>query len=137
MMNGGTLHPWLRSLLCLICLAALAGCGPATATISGEVTVDGQPLKKGFIMYSPADGIGQPVTAPIEDGRYHVKTVLGNKFVQISEPVVIAKHPEAGDPTKFIEQTQERLPERYHVKSELTFEAKAGANTKDWKLESN
>ena len=67
------------------------GCSSGSATVSGEVTVDGKLLEKGIITYVPADNHGDPLTANIENGRYQLQTVAGNKTVQISAPVVADK----------------------------------------------
>jgi hypothetical protein len=128
-----------RLLLLLLGLAGLvsgSGCG-AGATISGEVTVDGKPLDKGFISYTSADGNGTPVTAAIRDGRYEVRTVAGRKVVLISAPVVVGQRKEHNGPgAALIDITEERLPPSCNSKSELTFEATSGSNTKNWAVES-
>jgi hypothetical protein len=131
------LRAMLLSILTLA-LGFLAGCGPASATITGEVTVDGKPVENGVISYVPADGNGVPVTATILNGKYEVKTVVGKKSVQISVPVVIGRRKESNSPdAPIVELTEESLPEKYHAKTELTFEVVAGKNTKDWSVESN
>lgn len=125
----------MRTLVLLALMAPLAGCGQRAATVSGQVTVDDQPLKKGVIVFAPADGNGPPAQATIENGRYEVETLPGNKRVQISAPVVIGKKKEYDAPdAPLVEITGESLPDRYHSNSELTFEVKVGANAKDWPL---
>lgn len=128
-----------RVLLTLLALggAGLAGgCGPGVATVSGEVTVGGRPLEKGVISFVAAEGRAAPATANIENGKYSVTTVPGNKRVQISAPVVVGKRPEhIGKDAPLVEITEESLPERYNSQTDLTFEVKAGANTKDWAVE--
>lgn len=115
----------------------LAGCGPATVTIKGQVTLDGQPLSKGVIAFIPSDIEGETATATIENGAYTVQTLAGNKRVQISAPVVTGTRKAfdgPGAPT--LEITEESLPDRYHASTELTFTAQPGENTKDWSVES-
>ena len=115
----------------------LPGCGAPTATVSGEVAVDGQPLDNGVISYAPADGQGAVATAVVQNGKYSLRTTPGKKWVQISAPVVVGKRKEYNGPdAPLVEIRGERLPERYNAKTELTFEAKAGDNTKDWSVES-
>jgi hypothetical protein len=116
---------------------ALTGCGsgPTAATVSGEVKVGGTPVRAGVIAYVPVDGTGAPATADIKDGRYEIQTTAGSKRVQISVPVVTDKrkaHPGADAP--WIDITMESLPDKYHSKSELTFDVKPGSNAKDWDL---
>jgi len=131
---------WLRIVIVFVgCVVAgaPAGCGsgPASASVSGEVKVDGVPVEKGIISFAPIDGIGAPATAEIKNGRYEVRTTAGNKQVQISVPVVTGKQKESNAPdAKWVEVTAESLPAKYHSRSELTFDVKSGSNTKDWDL---
>jgi hypothetical protein len=116
---------------------ALAGCGdgPATATVTGEVRVNGAAVDKGVIAYSPADSTGAPVTAEIKNGRYEIHTTAGPKHVRISVPVVTGKQKQSlsADAT-WVDRTAESLPDKYHSRSELTFDVLPGSNTKDWDL---
>ncbi|MFM8274163.1 MAG: hypothetical protein ACKODX_17790 [Gemmata sp.] len=120
--------------------ALLAGCGgpkgPAPATVSGQVKLNGVAIEKGIIMFAPADGVGAPATAEITKGRYTVATTAGKKAVQVSVPVVTGRQPESAAPgAPMIELTAESVPEKYNAKSELTLDVIAGGNTKDWDLE--
>jgi hypothetical protein len=64
--------------------AALAGCGPRTATVSGEVTYAGQPVGDGHITFTPADGRGKDAGGPIRGGRYRVSGLApGPKVVKV------------------------------------------------------
>jgi hypothetical protein len=126
---------WLILTLALSGPALLAGCGPTTATVRGEVTVDGQPLEKGVISYVPADSNGVPVTAEVRNGKYELTTAPGKKVVQISAPVVVGKRKEHNGPgAALVEITEESLPPRYNSSTELTFEVRPGSNTKDWSV---
>jgi hypothetical protein len=72
-----------RALLPLLALA-FAGCSEPAATVSGEVTYDGQPVKKGYVTFAPADGKGPAVGAEIADGRYAAEKVPpGPKVVKV------------------------------------------------------
>jgi hypothetical protein len=79
----------VRSLAVLPVLAVLAsvlsGCGgPSTATVSGEVTYDGQAVENGYITFTPTDGKGQDASAPIRDGRYTIAELQpGPKLVKV------------------------------------------------------
>ena len=106
------------------------------ATISGEVKVDGKPVAKGTITFAALDGPAPPASATIAEGRYEVTTVAGSKRVLISAPVVVRKQKEYDGPdAPMVDITAESLPDRYHANSELTFDAKARANVKDWNLD--
>ena len=132
---------WRTGLVVLLGLCAaglLAGCssGPASATVSGEVKVNGTPVEKGVISFSPAEGTGKLVTGEIKNGRYEVQTTAGKKVVQISAPVVTGKRKDSDAPNaQWVEITEESLPDKYNSKSELTFDVQAGGNTKDWALD--
>jgi hypothetical protein len=123
------------------CVAAglLAGCsggGPASATVSGSVKLDGVPVANGTIAFAPADGVGSPAAGEIKNGRYDVSTTAGKKVVQISVPVVSGKHKaHVGQDAPWVEVTSESVPEKYNSKSELTFDVRAGSNSKDWDLQ--
>ncbi len=61
-----------------------AGCGAEVGTVSGEVSYENQPVKKGYVTFSPADGKGPMVGGPITDGRYTVENVPpGSKVVKV------------------------------------------------------
>jgi len=65
-------------LLAAVCLGACSGCsrrpGYPTATVAGQVTIDGQPVPKGYITFSPLEK--GPVTgAAIDQGKYRAENV--------------------------------------------------------------
>lgn len=127
---GRLLMPYLA-----LGIMVLSGCGTSPGTVSGEVTVDGVPLKKGVISFVPADGKGEPITVEIEDGKYELKTLPGPKLIQVSAPRVVGKRKEYDAPdAPLMEITEESLPERYNSKTELTFEVQSGSNTKNLEL---
>ena len=122
-------------LLTVLGPALLSGCGPASATVSGTVTVDGKPVERGSITYSAADEIPGTATSEITGGAYQIKTVVGKKHVMISALKVIGKRKESDAPdSPIVELTEEILPARFNTETQLTFEVKAGANPKDWNL---
>lgn len=132
---------WRTCLGVLLGLGAaglLAGCssGPASATVSGEVKVNGAPVEKGTISFAPAEGKGAPASGEIKNGRYEVRTTAGKKLVQISAPVVTGKRKDSSAPdAQWLEITEESIPEKYNSKSELNFDVQSGSNSKDWALE--
>lgn len=118
---------------------ALVGCGgggPAAATVSGEIKVNGKPLAKGTIAFVSADAPGTPASAEVTAGRYEIHTTAGPKKVQVSAPVVTGKQREYNAPdAPFVEFTEEGLPPKYNTETELTLDVQAGSNTKDWSLD--
>jgi len=47
-----------------------SGLGYPTATVEGEVTVDGKPIPHGTMTFTPLQIAGEAVTAEIDNGRY-------------------------------------------------------------------
>lgn len=74
----------ILSLAVALGAAALSGCGGAVATVSGDVSYDGQPVGDGFITFTPADGKGQDGGGPIANGKYSVTGLPpGPKVVKV------------------------------------------------------
>src|SRR5438445_1808350 len=59
----------------ILLLPCLAGCG-STCSVSGEVSYDGAAVADGMITFTPADGKGSVVGAPISNGRYAITEKL-------------------------------------------------------------
>jgi hypothetical protein len=65
-------------------LSLTPGCGNSLASVSGEVTYNGEPVGKGYITFLPADGKGPPTAGPIADGHFAVDNLPpGPKIVKI------------------------------------------------------
>jgi hypothetical protein len=68
----------------LVVALLAAGCGDSGATVSGEVSYDGQPVKSGYVSFTPADGKGPVAGGQITDGRYTAEKVPpGPKVVKV------------------------------------------------------
>jgi hypothetical protein len=115
-----------------------AGCGgDGLADVSGAVTVDGSPPATGSITFTPADGKGVTAGGDIKDGRYAVRASPGVMKVAIRVSKVTGKRKLYNTPDSPTQDVHEEvLAAKYNEKTELTFEVKAGSNTKDWALES-
>ena len=62
---------------------SLAGCGsgPPLGTVSGRITLDGQPIAQGNLQFVPQDASQGPTTGtPIVDGRYVAEAVPRGKL---------------------------------------------------------
>jgi hypothetical protein len=67
----------------LIVLAA-AGCGRKTGTVSGKVTLNGEPLKGGNVSFVRSDGVPTKSGTIAEDGTYKIEDVpVGNATVVV------------------------------------------------------
>ena len=119
-------------------LALLSGCGggedntPPLFAVRGTVTLDGQPLPTGEVLFVPVDGHGRPDAGKIADGKYELRCTQGAKTVSItSTKEVPAKQP--GGIPDYISV----IPKQYNSATKLTADVKgSGENTVDFKLES-
>jgi hypothetical protein len=136
--------PHLPRFLALAVAAALAfvgGCDSAPH-VQGSVTYDGQPVDGGGIAFLPeGDGDGEArlrVTGAIRDGGYDFggrrAPSPGKYRVEITWLKKTGnKVPGEGGHPK--DETQQVIPPRYNVKSELSVEVQAGHNSFDFNLE--
>lgn len=127
------------ALLLLTSLSQL-GCnsGEQFQAVSGTVTVDGAPLKKGIITFY-AMGEGSTSGGQIIDGAYALVADRGpspGKYrVEITGSRPTGKTEFDIDLQKDVDIEEQFLPPRYHSKSELTCEVTAsGDNTFDFAL---
>ena len=123
----------------LAALLTLSGCGDSKeGRVSGTVWVDDEPVEDGSINFIPADGQSQTAGGVIKDGKYSVKVPVGLMKVEIRAPKTIGHkkiYPDQpNSPVRPVRE--ERLAERYNLKTELTFEVRPGDNEKDFRLPS-
>jgi hypothetical protein len=120
----------------LIGAVMAAGCsGPNAASVSGNVTLDGQPLTTGMVGFYPEGGNGAPANGQIDtSGNYSVSTgtdlgLSPGKYIAI---VIATK-----DPPQPYDKTGAEIPPipitpgKYGNTntSDLRFDVKAGKNT--------
>lgn len=67
--------PAVRAVLLLLVSLGLAGCGPATATVSGKVSYKGQFLKGGNVTFVSLEGKPSASASIKEDGTYTITKV--------------------------------------------------------------
>jgi len=114
-----------------VIVAGFTGCGGSEfglAPVSGTVTVDGQPLKNGYIGFSPLPkegsvNAGRPSeTQTDEQGRFVMKTVDSKDGAVIAEHKVWirATPPSPG---------RDKIPARYNVDTELRYTVPAGGSS--------
>ncbi|MDX1947834.1 MAG: hypothetical protein SFU86_20720 [Pirellulaceae bacterium] len=72
------IFPWLGVLIVSLCLAGCGSSGAPRGPITGQVTVGGQPLKSGRILFLPlAPNQGPTASAMIVDGQYNLSDLDG------------------------------------------------------------
>jgi hypothetical protein len=116
-------------------LAGLAGCdrGPAVGTVTGKITVDGQPVDGGLIRMVPVDGNSQPADSVVTAGNYSITMPVGEKRVEIFWA------PGGGGKIDTASQGAEkaivqRVPAKYNTESTLVYTVEQGQAVKDFAL---
>lgn len=130
----------LRRLLLGLLLAALTGCGGKPATVSGVVTLDGKPLQRGTVGFTPVASGMRAAGVIDSDGRYSLSTNR-DAGLEIGEYAVTVVSREPGPdnaqgppmPGPYI------TPQHYAVESTsgLKFKVDGGSNTIDIALTSD
>jgi hypothetical protein len=143
--------PWSRNIMnrqqvqrtaVLVILTAIlqAGCdqGPPVGTIAGDVTLDGQPVKDGHVLFTPLDGNGQTGGGTIRDGKLLAQNVpTGKMKVELHGNKVVGKRKAYDTPeSPWEDDVAELLPTKYNSKSDLTLDVKKGNQDVKYDLKS-
>ena len=132
----------LAAVCCTAMLTMLVGCTSSSqeSTVSGHVTLDGNNIGPGMVVFA-ADGGGKPATGSIEsDGSYTMNTsrevgLAAGKYkvaVSVREMPQNVKRGDRPPPGKLL------IPEKYEqsTSSGLEYEVTPGKNTIDIELTS-
>lgn len=145
------MHPYNRLVLVVQKAAIVAllvggavGCGggPERLGVAGQVTLDGQPLPDGEIVFRPTAATeGPSVAGSIENGAYDIPDERGP--VPGSYAVTITAERKTGRKIKAdilgnatTDQYEQYLPERYNDKTELSAEIAESRDDLDFELTS-
>lgn len=117
----------------------LNGCGggddgPTTYTVSGTVTLNGESLPQGDIIFRPADGTGQSYAGKIVDGAYQFESEAGEKKVEITSYREVPGQTREDNPGEVVNVTEQIVPENYNVKSDLNASISADHTKNDFEL---
>ena len=120
----------------LLVLLTIGGCGgetgPEKYTVSGQVTLDGEPLKEGSITFHSVEKGGDSSAGPITLGEYSLTSSVGAKKVEVTANRHVPDKKDAlGMPV-----TEQYIPKQYNSQTTLTAEVEKGANTADFDLKS-
>jgi hypothetical protein len=142
-MMGGKLAAIVLAALCLFA----SGCGGNRGysgerrfSLSGKVTVDGEPMESGVISFLPQDKGGRVSGGPIKGGTYEVPEAMGATAgiyrveVRWNKPTGRRVKDAYGE--EIMDEYKEGLPARYHSDSELTAEVSAKQTKFDFDLKS-
>lgn len=120
----------------ILSLTALSGCsqsGPEIATVSGTVTLDGQPLANATVTFQPASGRPSYGTTD-QDGKYTMGYTMDRSGVVVGKNTVYIRTYMEDEEGRVVQK--EFLPAKYHDKSELTAEVEQKKNVIDFELNS-
>jgi hypothetical protein len=154
------MHRWLAwGSACLLCLASFGcgGGGPELGQVTGQVTMDGEPLPNAVVTFSPVEGGRSSIGRSDASGKYEL-IYLDRKGATLGEHrVSVTSAPDAAAPAPDIPTDSEEyekqalggsltdyhnasptesIPTRYNSETELKETVTAGANVIDLKLES-
>lgn len=124
-------HRLLHGILALLFVSAVIGCGGdglRRVAVSGQVTVDGESLAKGYISFVPTnDTEGPKAGGEIVDGNFEIPKangpVIGDMRIEITEHQELSF--DLDDPDAFNEQAvngelpRNRIPPQYNEQSVL------------------
>jgi hypothetical protein len=123
--------------IALPCLAAV-GCGDNATTISGAVSINGEPVKEGTIGFFPVDGNARTTGTKIRDGKYSAEVSPGAAKVEIRVSKVVGESKLYDTPNSETRPIRrEVLPPKYNNETELQVEIKAGRNESNFDLKTN
>jgi hypothetical protein len=133
-LNRTTHFVWFA--VSLILSAIGAGCSHEARRypVSGSVTIDGQAVPSGDILFVPVAGDRGPDAGTIKDGKYDLLATEGKKRVEISASKIRpgGARGAGGEPVP-----EEYIPARYNIESKLSAEVHARhVNRFDFSLES-
>lgn len=120
----------------------VTGCGGSGEgmSVKGKVSLDGQAVDAGSIVFLPSGGAGSKASAAIEQGQYTVPPEEGLKpgtyRVELSWFKPTGRKIESSDPGIMMDETREAFPAKFNTHSTLTAEITSGENVKDFELSS-
>lgn len=125
-------------------LVASLGCSPENSLgrqpISGTISVNGQPLSLGSILFAPNDPGGVSSGAEIENGTYsipaHQGLTTGSYTVRIYATDEEAEQVAPTLPGPGVKTQPELIPAAYNMKSKLTLEVRDEPAVFDLDIES-
>jgi hypothetical protein len=123
-------------LLLLLSLVFCIGCGGDLGKVSGNVTLDGEPVENALITFEPEAGGRMSYGLTDKSGNYTLVYTNEQDGAEIGKHRVIIEGKVDGDPDQGIESRREYIPAEYNSQSTLTAEVTGGKQTHDFALES-
>ena len=117
----------------------LAGCSADRAhqEIHGAVTLDGQPVKDGYLRFAPADGKTSSAEVFIKEGKYTARLTTGRYQVEVYSPRAQGKTVRRmAGPGQEAKEVEEMIPARYNRNTELKVDVSKEQSEHDFLLKS-
>ncbi|MFI4874615.1 MAG: carboxypeptidase-like regulatory domain-containing protein [Blastopirellula sp. JB062] len=135
-----SLNRFAATLMVVAAAMTAAGCGNSEfadlSRVTGQVTMDGQPLAGVVVSYYPASG--RPVKATTDDqGQYdlvYIRDVRGAEPGQYKVEIKKEFRPKTIEESRMKRASE--IPARYNTNSTLTAEVVPGENVIDFELTS-
>jgi hypothetical protein len=125
-----------RSLALLVLILALGCSDSKHGTVSGTVTLDGQPLPNAIVSFQPSGTEVNPGPGSVghtnDKGEYTLEVVGGGHGAVVGWHKVTIRA--GGDATGGASKVA--IPGKYNTKSELKYEVKPGHNPANFELSS-
>ena len=134
-----------RYIVIILYASLLGGCesAPEGASVTGTVTLDGDPLSDATIVFRPLDqATGKSTEGQVIEGKFEVRQetgVFGNHRVEVFayRATGVAEHQGPLPPGQQPPATQQQyLPESCNRYSKLTIDIQPGENLADFELSS-
>lgn len=127
----------------LLATVALSGCGgdsgPELAEVTGKVTLDGQPLSKVSLLFTPEQTGGSPSYGATDaEGTYKLlfSTDRSGAMPGKHRVEIVPVEPETDDSGKLAEgAVVVTIPAKYSQPGSLTADVQAGSNSIDFALD--
>lgn len=126
----------LYSTILIIALILQTGCSDQGSQVTGNVTLDGQPLSNAGVEFIPTSDSGRIATGRTEpDGKFQLTTSKSVSGVFPGQyKVKITTQMTTGTSDADLKTTPERVPAKYNKKTELTRTVEDGLNQMDFDL---
>jgi hypothetical protein len=130
-------HICIKSCVLLLLVSA-AGCSDKIA-VTGQVSVDNEPVTDGTIDFYPMDGKGPNAGNIIDQGQYRVEMLPGKKRVRIQGFKTVGTKKVQFSPTATLDAPIKEaiVPKRYNVESNLEVEVDGSHRIHDFALEAD
>ena len=127
---------WLGAVLLIVTIVGSSS-KPSGGTVKGTVTLDGQPLAAGQILFVAVDQNAQAAEATITAGQFEALVPPGEKRVEIRAPKVSGKKKLYDTPdSPTVDVIAELLPAKYNVDSELKLTVDGSVQEQKFDLQS-